>query len=164
MNKRNVAVAAIVFLAVAAGLVYYMYSPRGAVSRTLGTAHVDQLALHLNEESRTIFIVTVPIHNPTRVSVTIESAEVTLLVDGVDYSSRVLQNDPVVVNPGTTLDLTKLVQVTGSPVGYQGQGQGQVTYEIGITCNLVGSAESLGLHAEMNQVVEETINWTYDIL
>lgn len=162
MNKRNVAVTAIVFLAVVAGLVYYLYSPGGAVSRTLGTAHVDQLALHLNEESRTIFIVTVPIHNPTSVPVTIESAEVTLLVDGVDYSSWILQNDPVVVNPGTTFDLTKLVQVTGSPVGYQGQGQ--VTYEIGITCNLVGSAESLGLHAELNQVVEETINWTYDIL
>ena len=90
MNKRNVAVTAVIILAVAAGAVYYLYSPGGALSRTLGTAHVNQLALHLNEESRTIFIVTVPIHNPTRVPVTIESAEITLLVDGVDYNSLVM--------------------------------------------------------------------------
>ena len=162
MNKRNVAVTAVIILAVAAGAVYYLYSPGFALSRTLGTAHVDQLALHLNEQSRTIFIVTVAVYNPTRVPVTLESAQVTLLVDGVDYSSRILQNDPVVVNPGTTFDLTKLVQVTGSPVGHQTQGQ--VTYELGITCNVEGSAKSLGLHAEVTQTVEETINWTYDIL
>ncbi len=160
MDKRIIAViAALVVIGV--GAAYYSYSPQNALSKTFATAEFNQVALHLNEPSRTIFIVEMPITNPTGVPVTINEAHYTLLVDGVDYQSRELQNDPVTIAPGTTLKLTRMVQVTGSPIGTQQEEQ--VSYTLDITCELVGSAESIVGSATMDNVVEAQRSWTYSI-
>ena len=138
---------------------YYLYNPAAAVTNTLGTAEVNHVALHRAELSDAIFIYNIPLSNPTRTPVTVEKVEITLLVDGTDYASRVMQNEPTTVNPGTTLTLQKLVQLTGSPIGYQSPGQ--KTYQLEATVKIFASADSLGMSSSQSHAITDQRSWTY---
>lgn len=148
-------------LAVAVCMVaaYYLVNPATAVANTLGTAEVNHVALHRAELGDTIFIYNIPLNNPTRTPVTVEKVEITLLVDGTDYASRVMQNEPTTVNPGTTFTIQKLVQLTGSPIGYQGPGQ--KTYQLEATVKIFASANSLGMSSSQSHVITDQRSWTY---
>ena len=148
-------------LAVAVCMVaaYYLVNPATAVANTLRTAEVNHVALHRAELGDTIFIYNIPLNNPTRTPVTIEKIEITLLVNGTDYMSRVMQNEPTTVNPGITFKIQKLVQLTGSPIGYQNPGQ--KTYQLEATMKIFASANSLGMRASQSHAITDQRSWTY---
>jgi len=53
------------------GTVFVFMNPYSATGRTLKIAEVSQIAPHLVDDSRVIFIVVVPVSNPSNVPVTI---------------------------------------------------------------------------------------------
>lgn len=148
-------VAAVVYVAVA----YHFVNPGAAVANTLATATVEDVALHRAELGDTVFIYYIQVDNPTLIPVTIEKAEITLLVNGTDHLSRVMRNEPLTVNPGITLTLQKLVYLAGSPIGYQTQGRRN--YRLEATVEVFASAESLGMRAEESRVLTDQQSWTY---
>lgn len=153
--KYLLAVAAVVCLAVA----YHLLNPGTAVANTLATVEVRDMALHRAELGDTVFIYYIPVDNPTRIPVTIEKVEITLLVNGTDHLSRVMQNEPLTVNPGTTVTLQKLVYLAGSPIGYQTQEKRN--YRLKATVEVFASAESVGMRAEKSRVITDQRSWTY---
>jgi len=153
--KHLLVLAAAVFAAAA----FYVLNPWTAVANTLATAQVDDMALHRAELGDTIFIYYIPVDNPTRTPVTIEKVEITLLVNGTDYLSRVMQNEPLTVNPGTGVRLQKLVYLAGSPIGYQNTGQRK--YMLEATVEVFASAESLGMRSEDGRVLTDQRSWFY---
>ncbi len=133
--------------------VYYLVNPATAVANTLRTAEVDYMALHRAELYETIFIYNIPLNNPTRTPVTVEKVEITLLVNGTDCTSRVMQDVPITVNPGTTVTLQKLVHLTGSPSGYQSPGQKK--YRLEVTVKIFASANSFGMSGSQSHVITD---------
>jgi hypothetical protein len=152
----------VVAVVVCIAAAYYLLNPANAVANTLQTAEVNDLALHRAELSDTIFIYYIPLTNPTRTPVTVDSCEITLLVNGTDYASMVMQNNPATVNPGTTVTLNKLVHLTGSPIGYQGLGQKKYTLEA--TVKILASADSLGMSASQSLTLTDQRSWIYSKL
>jgi hypothetical protein len=145
--------------AVFAAAAFYFLNPWTAVANTLRTAEVDDMALHRAELGDTVFIYYIPVDNPAWTPVTVEKVEITLLVNGTDYLSRVMQNEPLTVNPGTGVTLQKLVYLAGSPIGYQSQGQRK--YMLEATVTIFASAESLGMRSENSRVITDQRSWTY---
>ncbi len=143
------AVAAVVCMAVA----YHSVNPGTAVVNTLATAIVEDMALHRAELGDTVFIYYIQGDNPKLIPVTIEKVVITLLVNGTDHMSRVMQNEPLTVNPGTTLKMQKRVYLSGSPIGYQPQGRR--TYRLEATVEVFASAEFLGMRSEKSRVLTD---------
>jgi len=70
--------------------------------------------------------------------------------------------DPVVVEPGSTRQIERLVQLTGSPVGFQEERL--VNYHLESSWVLECVARSLGFEASQSVTVGDTRNWLYQIL
>ena len=79
------------------GAVFAFMNPYSATGRTLKTAEVYHIGLHLADDSQVIFIVCVPVSNPSNIPVTITEVNVRMLVNGADYLSNELLNEPLVV-------------------------------------------------------------------
>ncbi len=145
--------------AILAAATFYVLNPWTAVANTLATVEVDDMALHRAELSDTIFIYYILVDNPTRTAVTIEKVEITLLVNGTDYLSRVMFNEPLTVKPGTGVRLQKLVHLAGSPIGYQNTGKRK--YLLEATLEIFASAKSLGMRSENSRVLTDQRSWFY---
>ena len=161
MNKKYIYTTVIVAV-IGLGAVIALYNPWTSLGVTMDSAHVSHIGLHLAEGSQTIFIAVFSVDNPSRVPVTITVDEVTFLINGTGYPSTVMGGDPVVVEPGSTRQIERLVQLTGSPVGYQEEGV--VNYQLVSSWVLEGVARSIGFEASQSVTFEDTRNWLYQIL
>ena len=158
MEKR-VKYLLVLAVAICVAVAFYVVNPWTAVANTLGTAEVDDMALHRAESGDTVFIYYIAVNNPAWTPVTVERVEITLLVNRTDHLSRVMQNEPLTVNPGTGVTLQKLVYFAGSPIGYQSPGQ--KTYQLEATAKIFASANSLGMSASQSHVITDQRSWTY---
>ena len=143
------------------GTVFVFMNPYSATGRTLKTAEVSQIAPHLVDDSRVIFIVVVPVSNPSNVPVTITEVNVRMLVNGTDYLSRELQNEPLIVNPGKSFNLHRMVTLTGSPIGFQSPGIRKYTLQTEVEIH--GEAKSLGMGSSNSYSFTDTRTWRYDV-
>lgn len=142
---------------------FILYSPSNLLPRTMKTAEITSIGLHLADESITMLLVGIDIENPSSVPVTITDIDITLLVNGTDYNSLVISGGSVTVEPGQTQSLVRMVQLTGSPIGYQPDGS-RVHYLLDITAEITGSTRSLGLEASRTVTVNREMSWYYDKL
>ena len=160
MEKRLVYAAAIAVLAV--GAVLALFNPWTPLGATLGSARVSQIGLHLAEGSQTYFMVEFSVDNPSRVPVVITLDEVTFLVNGTMYPSFVLGGEPVVLEPGVTRNIGRLVLLTGSPIGFQREKTR--LYVLESSWVLEGAASSLGMKSSKRGTLSDARDWYYQIV
>jgi len=135
-------------------------SPFSATGRTLQTAEVSHIGLHLAEEHQVIFTVVVPVSNPSNIPVTITGADVRMWVNGTDHHSRTIAAGlHVVLYPGETFYLQKMVMLTGSPIGFQPQET--MVYTLQTEVEIHGEAKSLGMSSFISYSITDTRTWTY---
>ena len=142
------------------GTVFAYMNPYSAIGRTLKTAEVSDIELHLAEEHQVIFTVVVPVSNPSNVPVTITGANVRMWVNGTDYHSRTIAAGLyVVLYPGETFYLQKIVELLGSPIGFQPRET--MVYTLRTEVEIHGEAESLGMSSSNSYSFADTRTWTY---
>ena len=142
------------------GAVFVFMNPYSATGKTLNTAEVSHIGLHLAHDSQVIFIVVVPVSNPSNIPVTITEVNVRMSVNGNDYLSHELQNEPLVVYPGKTYNVQKMVELTGSPIGFQSPGIKRYTLQTEV--EIYGEAESMGMNSSNEYRFTDTRTWWYD--
>ena len=142
---------------------FILYSPSNLLPRTMKTAEITSIGLHLADGANTILLVGIDIENPSSVPVTITDVDITLLVNGTDFNSLVLSDNSITIEPGQTQNIVRMVQLTGSPIGYQPDGS-KVHYLLDITAEITGSARSLGLEASRTVTINREMSWFYDKL
>lgn len=142
---------------------FVLYSPSNLLPRTMKTAEVTSIGLHLADGSNTMLLIGISMENPSSAPVTITDVDITLLVNGTDYNSMVLSGGSITVEPGQTQSIVSMVQLTGSPIGYQPDGS-KVHYMLDISAEITGSARSLGLEASRTVTVQREMSWYYDKL
>ena len=142
--------------------VFILYAPSNLLPRTMKTATITHIGLHLVEESQTIFIVSISMENPSSAPVTITDVEITMLVNGSNYNSMTIGSVDITIPPGQEQSITTMVQLIGSPIGYQ-PSETQQQYELEITATITGTAKSLGLEASRTTTITDTRTWWYSI-
>jgi len=60
---------------------FILYSPSNLLPRTMKTAEITSIGLHLADGANTILLVGIDIENPSSVPVTITDVDITLLVN-----------------------------------------------------------------------------------
>lgn len=159
MDRKLICAVAICSVAVL-GAVLFLYNPWTALSRTLGTADIRSIALHRAEGPETLFLVFIPVENPTRVPVTITWVNIRMLVNGTDHLSTEIQQDPILIRPGKATEIQRIVRLTGSPIGFQGEETRM--YKLEIIIEMSATARSLGLGASNSVTLSDAIDWYYN--
>ena len=143
--------------------VFILYSPNNLLPRTMETVEVKSIGLHLADGANTILLVSFNIENPSSIPVTITDVDIDLLVNGTSYNGLVLDTESNTIEPGQAQNVVRLVQLTGSPIGYQPDGT-RVHYLLDISAEVTGEASSLGLDAIRTVTVKKVMSWYYDKL
>ncbi len=143
--------------------VFILYNPSNLLPRTMETVEVTSIGLHLTDGANTILLVGLSMENPSRVPVTITSVDIELLVNGLSFDSHVLGYGPITIEPGQTQNIVRMVQVIGSPIGYQPDGTKE-HYILDITAEVTGVTRSLGIEASRTVTVKREMSWWYDRL
>ena len=101
-------------------------------------------------------------NNPSNIPVTITDANARMLVNGTDHHSRTLAAGlNVVLYPGETFYLQKMVELTGSPIGFHPPGT--MVYTLQTEVEIHGEAKSLGMSSSYSYSFTDTRTWTYGI-
>ena len=159
-NIKKLIIPAIAALALITAFI--LYSPSNLLPRTMKTATISHIGLHLAEEEQTIFLVSILMENPSNMPVTITDVDITMLVNGTNYSSMAIGSVDITIPPGHEQSITKMVRLTGSPIGYQPSETLQ-KYELEITATITGKAKSLGLEASRTITISDVRNWFYSV-
>jgi hypothetical protein len=141
--------------------VFILYNPSSLLLRTMETIEVNGVVLHLAEDANVILLVNMSVKNPSSMPVTITDVDIELSVNQAFYGSHVLGGGEQVVGPGEIESFVRMVQLIGSPIGYQDNGT-QVQYVLLINAEVTGEARSLGLRASRTVTVERMLSWYYD--
>lgn len=152
-----------VFVVLALVTVFILYSPSNLLPRTMDSVEVESIGLHLADGANTIILVSFSVDNPSSTPVKITVDDIELLVNGTYYSTVVLGSGDIVVEPGQTESVVRLVQLTGSPIGYQPDGT-RVHYLLDISAEVTCEARSLGLEASRTVTGSKVMSWYYDKL
>ena len=116
--------------------------------------------VHRAEGPETLFLVFIPVENPTRVPVTITWVHIRMLVNGTDHLSTEIQQDPILIKPGKATEIQRIVRLTGSPIGFQGEETRM--YKLEIIIEMSATARSLGLGASNSVTLSDAIDWYYN--
>ncbi|MCW4014134.1 MAG: hypothetical protein NWF07_14265 [Candidatus Bathyarchaeota archaeon] len=150
-----------VFGVIIVATVFIMYSPSNLLPMTMETVEVTGVGLHLADGSNVLLLVSMSVENPSSVPVTITDVDIELLVNGAFYGSLVLGGGEQDVLPGETVSIVRIVQLIGSPIGFQSEGTTE-QYMLDISADVTGEASSLGLWASRTVTVERMMSWYYD--
>jgi len=158
-TNKKIFYSAIVCAIVIIGAVFVFMNPYSATGRTLKTAEVSRIALFQAEDYQVLFIVDVPVSNPSNIPVIITEVNVRMLVNGTDYSRMRDARERVVLYPGKTFTVQKMVGLWGSPIGFQSPGTRMYTLQMEVEIH--GEAKSLGMSSSNSYSFTDTRTWRY---
>jgi len=159
-DKKKLIIPTFAVLALVTGFI--LYSPSNLLPRTMKTATISNIGLHLAEDAQTIFLISILMNNPSSVPVTITDVDITMLVNGSNYNSMTIGSVDITIPPGQEQSITTMVQLIGSPIGYQ-PSETQQHYELEITATITGETKSLGMEASRTTTITDTRSWWYSI-
>jgi len=159
-NKKIMYSATVCAIAII-GAAFVFMNPYSATERTLKTAEVSRIALFQAEDYQVCFIVSVPVSNPSNIPVTITEINIRMLVNGIDHSRTLDARERVVLYPGKTFTVQKMVKLWGSPIGFQSQEISRYTLQMEVEIH--GEAKSLGMSSSNSYSFTDTRTWTYYI-